>query len=193
MVQKFMPGSFRRLYPDTRVIIDCTELSVQSPTSLVLNSELFSHYKSRTTLKCLVGVTPAGAVSFVSSLYAGSISDKQITIEPGILDVLEAGDLVMADKGFLIQDLLSARQCALVIPNFLSNKQQFTAAEAEENKVIANLRVHVERANRRFKEFHLFDAAIPLNLVGSVNQLWTIACLITNFQGPLIVDNDCIL
>ncbi len=74
----------------------------------------------------------------------------------------------------------------------MSSKQQFTAAEAEENKVIANLRVHVERANQRFKEFHLFDSAIPLNLVGSVNQLWSVACLITNFQGPLIVNNDSV-
>lgn len=65
--------------------------------------------------------------------------------------------------------------------------------QVEENKVIANLRVHVERANHRFIEFYLFYAAIPLNLVGSVNQLWTVACLITNFQGLLIVDNDCIL
>jgi len=30
---------------------------------------------------------------------------------------------------------------------------------------VANLRVHVERANRRFKEYHLFDAPIPLSLL----------------------------
>lgn len=193
MVQKYMPGSFRQMYPNTRVIIDCTELAVQAPSSLVLNSELFSQYKSRTTLKCLIGVTPAGATSFVSALYAGSISDKQITKVSGFLDLLEPGDMVMADKGFVIQDLLADKQCQLVIPNFLSNNEQFTAAEAEQNKIIANLRVHVERANRRFKEFHLFDTAIPLTLVGTVNQLWTVACLLTNFQGPLIVDYDAVV
>jgi hypothetical protein len=110
----------------------------------------------------LVGVTPAGAVSFVSALYAGSISDKQITIESGLLDLLEAGDTVMADKGFLIQDLLSLRECSLVIPNFLSNKQQFTAAEAEENKVIANVRVHVERAKLLTEDSKNFIFSIQL-------------------------------
>lgn len=191
-VQKYMPSAFK-LYPNTRVIIDCTELAVQSPSSLVLNSELFSQYKSRTTLKCLIGVTPAGATSFVSALYAGSISDKQITKVSGLMDLLEAGDVVMADKGFLIQDLLDAKQCSLVIPHFLSSKEQFTAAEAEENKIIATLRVHVERANRRFEEYHLFDSPGSLNLVGTVNQLWTVACLLANFQGPLIVLNDAVM
>lgn len=188
-VDRFMPEAFRKLFPKTRVVIDCTEIAMQSPSSLVLRSEFYSSYKGRTTLKCLIGVTPAGAVSFVSSLYAGSISDKHITKVCGILDLLEPGDLVMSDKGFLIEDLLTERQCKLVMPNFLSAKGQFSADEAELNKIVANLRVHVERANRRFKEFHLFDSPLHLTLAGSINQLWTVACLLTNFQGPLIVNS----
>jgi hypothetical protein len=74
---------------------------------------------------------------------------------------------------------------------FLSHKGQFSAEEVKENKIIANLRVHIERANRRFKEFHLFDSALPLVLAGTANQLWTVACMLTNFQNPLILNNDC--
>jgi len=136
-----------------------------------------------------VCVTPAGAVSFVSSLYAGSISDKHITQVSGLLDLLESGDTVMADKGFLIADLLAQRGCKLVMPTFLSHKGQFSVDKANLNKIVANLRVHVERANRRFKEYHLFDSPISLTLAGSINQLWTVACLLTNFQGPLIVQS----
>ena len=95
----------------------------------------------------------------------------------------------MADKGFLIEDMLLDKQCSLVLPTFLAHKGQFSESEARHNKLISNLRVHVERANRRFKEFHLFDSPIPLTLAGTVNQLWAVACLLTNFQGPLIVDN----
>lgn len=190
-VQDYMPSSFRALYPNTRVVLDCTEVAVQAPSSLMLRSEFYSSYKSRTTLKCLIGVTPAGSVSFISSLYAGSISDKSITKASGILDLLESGDTVMVDKGFLIEDLLAERNCSLVIPNFLSHKGQFSAEEVKENKIIANLRVHIERANRRFKEFHLFDSALPLVLAGTANQLWTVACMLTNFQNPLILNNDC--
>ena len=103
------------------------------------------------------------------------------------LDLLDDGDQIMADKGFLIDDLLAEKTCSLVIPTFLAQKGQFTEAEAQCNTTVANLRVHIERAKRRYKEYHLFDAVIPLNLAGSVNQLWTLACLLANFQGPLLV------
>ena len=186
-IQKAMPSSFKARYPAVRVILDCTELKVQSPSSLVLNSQLYSHYKGTTTFKSLVGIAPSGVVTFVSSLYTGCISDKHITLVSEILDLLESGDQVMADKGFLIQDLLEKKGCSLVIPHFLKQKGQFSKVEIEENEKIANLRVHVERAIRRFKEFHIFDAAIPLNLAGSINQMWAVCCLLTNFQGPLLV------
>ena len=42
--------------------------------SLLLQSQLYSSYKRNTSLKGLVGITPYGAVSFVSSLYTGAIS-----------------------------------------------------------------------------------------------------------------------
>lgn len=76
------------------------EVKVQTPSSNIFNSETYSHYKSHTTFKSLVGITPHGAVSFVSSLYTGSISDKAITERSGILDLIEPGDQVKA--GFFL-------------------------------------------------------------------------------------------
>ena len=104
LIKDSMPECFKNIYPKTRVILDCTEIKVQRPSSKVLNSEFYSAYKSHTTLKCLVGIAPHGAVTFVSSLFQGSISDKEITRRSGILSLIEEGDEVMADKGFLIQD-----------------------------------------------------------------------------------------
>ena len=89
-INELMPDSFKELYPLTRVIIDCTEISVQTPSSLLLQSQLYSSYKSNTTLKGLIGIAPHGAITFVSSLYTGSISDKEMTRFSGILDLLEA-------------------------------------------------------------------------------------------------------
>ena len=57
----------------------------------------------------------------------------------------------------------------------------------KKTKTIASLRIHVERAIRRVKEYHFFDSDVPLSNLGSVNQLYSIACLLTNFQGPLIL------
>ena len=48
-IQELMPECFKNLYPRTRVIIDCTELRTQQPSSLVLNSKSYSHYKGTNT------------------------------------------------------------------------------------------------------------------------------------------------
>ena len=105
----------------------------------------------------------------VSSLYAGSISDKQITKVSGIFDLLESRDTVMVDKSFLIQDLLSEKNCSLVISHCLWHNAQFLGSETTQNKIIAHLRVHIEQANQWFKEFHLFNSPLPLILTGTAN------------------------
>ena len=114
---------------------------------------------------------------FVSRLYCISISDKSIRSQSGILDLIEHGDAVMADKGFLIEELLLARNASLIIPPFLGPKGQFLKEEVDKIHAIARLRIHIERAIRRVKEYHIFYSPIPLSLAGSINQIWTsVAC-----------------
>ena len=104
-IRELMPECFETLYPRTRVIIDCTEIRTQQPSSLVLNSQSFSHYKGTNTFKCLLGIAPHGAITFISSLYTGCMSDVEIAKLSGLLDLLEPGDDVMADKGFLFKNI----------------------------------------------------------------------------------------
>jgi len=189
VIDRLMPQAFKDTYPSTRVIIDCTEIKTQRPSSLVIGSQLYSNYKSTNTFKALVGIAPHGAITFVSSLYTGCMSDNEITKLSGLLDLLEAGDSVMADKGFTINELLNNKQASLNIPPFLRNSLnngQFSPQQVIETQTIASVRIHVERAIRRIKENHLFDSYLPLTLVGSINQLWTVACLLGNFRGPLL-------
>lgn len=185
-IQRLMPEEFKNLYPNTRVVIDCTEIRIQRPSSLVFNSQSFSNYKGANTFKCLLGVAPHGAITFISSLYTGCMSDVEITRLCGLLDLLEPGDDVMADKGFTIKKLLAERDVTLNIPHFLSSKRQFTVQEVEDIENIAKLRIHIERMNRRIKENHIFDTPIPISLCGSINQLWTVACILAQFKGPIV-------
>ena len=98
-----MPKSFRGRYKSTRVIISCTEVRCQMPSSLQLNWELFSAYKNHTTLKGLVGISPSGAVTFRSQLYTGSISYREIVRWSGFLNLpFDDKDSIMADKGFIV-------------------------------------------------------------------------------------------
>ncbi|XP_077094289.1 calpain-1 catalytic subunit [Siphateles boraxobius] len=110
-------------------------------------------YKSHCTLKGLIGIAPHGPVTFVSVLYAGSISDKQITRESGLLSLLKPGMAVMVDRGFLINDILP---CKVYRPAFLSGRPQMSASEVRETQAIARLRVHVERFIRRGQRAQVF-------------------------------------
>jgi len=69
IIDNTMPEAFKAQYSSTRVIIEMR-------SSLHLNGELFSSYKNHTTLKDLVGISPGGAITFVSQLYTGCISDR---------------------------------------------------------------------------------------------------------------------
>ena len=127
VVRATMPDSFKDRYSSTRVIIDCTEIRCQMPSSLLLNSKLFSSYKNHVTLKGLVGIAPSGAITFISQLYSGSISDREIVERSGFLKLqFDKGDTVMADKGFTIEDLLPLG-ANLNIPPFLGLYTQVTA------------------------------------------------------------------
>ena len=119
-IVEFMPAIFKAKYPFFVVIIDCTEIKMETPSALNNQSSYYSYYKSNTTvvfptrtfivtMKVLVGITPSGFCSFLSDLYTKSISDKEIIIQSGFPDKLSKEDGVMADKGLLIQDDSTAR------------------------------------------------------------------------------------
>ena len=116
-IQNTMPQAFRDSYPNTRVIIDCTELFIERPTSFRSQSATYSSYKNHNTAKGLIGISPAGYPSFISELHTGRSSDKQVTKDCGILNLLEPGDDLMADKGFDIEDEMP-QEVNLNIPPF---------------------------------------------------------------------------
>ena len=90
----------------------------------------------------------------MSSLYAGKTSDRKITKDCGILDLLEPNDQIMADQGFDIQDDLP-NNVTLNIPPFLDGKDQLSLDEELTTRKIASVRVHVERAIARIKSFRI--------------------------------------
>ena len=92
----------------------------------------------------------------------------------------------MADRGFTIQNLLKPLGASLNIPAFLQGREQLTMEEVTESQTIAAVRIRVEHAIQRVKKFRQIRNEIPLVLHGSINQIWTISCLLYNFMLPLI-------
>ena len=79
-------------------------------------SATFSSYKHHNTAKGLVGISPNGAITFVSDLYAGIFSDRNITKDSGIYDLLEPGNSIMVDRGFTLEDNLPEGISELTFP-----------------------------------------------------------------------------
>ena len=168
IVKKYMPETFKKDYPNTRIIIDATEFSIERPSSLLSQACTFSTYKNRNTVKVLIGVTPSGAISFVSQAYEGSISDCKLVEMCGLLEKLEPGDEIMADKGFTIHDLLILYGVRLNMSPFLQSNTQMAASDVFTTKKIARSRVHVERAIGRVKDYRILQGCLPASMWDSI-------------------------
>ena len=186
VLKLYMPDIFKSFYPDCVIIVDCTEFEMEKPSALNSQSACYSSYKSRTTMKALLGITPSGALCFVSELFPGSTSDKEITAQSGLLDKLQPYDQVMADKGFNCTDELASVGAELIRPAFLVKDTQFSKEETNHNKIVASLRVHVERLMERIKNWHIFDHRIPITLAPIASDMLFVVAGLSNFYPPLI-------
>ena len=79
-----MPEVFLEKYLTTRIIIDVTEFAIAKLVNPDVQSATWSSYKNRNTLKILVGCTPNGALSFLSDVIGGPVSDKELTRKSGL-------------------------------------------------------------------------------------------------------------
>ena len=188
LVRKNLPSQFKD-FPTTRIIIDCTEVFIEVPSSMKSQSQTRSDYKHHNTWKALVGISPVGCITFISKLWSGRVSDKEITLKSGVLSLLEDGDNIMADRGFDIRDIVPPG-VSLNIPPFKGTRAQLSAEETEETARIASMRIHVERAIGRVKNYHILDGVLPLSLYPVADQIFTECCLLTNFLPFLVNSND---
>ena len=84
----------------------------------------------------------------------------------GILANLSPGDIVMADRGFRIDEDVEFYQAKLVIHDFTRGKKQLHPLEVENTRKIANVRIHAERViGLVVRKFRVFDGEIPLEFI----------------------------
>ena len=187
IVELHKPACFKNKYKGTTVIIDATEIYIEKPSNPEAQQVTFSTYKNSNTLKALVGITPSGSVCFISDLYGGSISDKEITSKSGFINKLQRSDEVMADRGFNIQEMLASKGVRVNVPPFMNQSGQFTEQEMLATRRIATLRIHVERAIERIKNYHILDF-IPTTLCksGLIDMIFFVCAMLTNFMPPLV-------
>ncbi|CAG2212996.1 unnamed protein product [Mytilus edulis] len=114
-------------------------------------------YRSKIIKMCIIEVHVSG----------GNTSDRYITEHSGFLDLVSAGDEIMADRGFRIRDLLLERRAYLTMPPFTrkcswGKGKRLTAYEIRKTRKIANVRIYVEQAIQRMKKFKMLSQILLL-------------------------------
>ena len=119
----------------------------------------------RYLLKCqlLTEVSLQGSPTFVSEAYTGRCSDKKITNDCGILNLLESGDSVITDRGFDIEDGLPPG-VKLHIPPFLRGNSQLELSHELKTRRISSVGLHVERAIARIKNCRILQSTFKLTV-----------------------------
>lgn len=162
---------------------------------MLVAASTFSHYKHHQTIKYLICISSFGSIVFISKGYGGRCSDKYITENCGILDMIKEEDVIMADRGFLIQEQIIKRKAKFIIPSFKNGKQQLQPLEIERNREIASLRIHVERVigNLRSK-FLITSNRQPITTISKkideemyFDYTMKVACAILNLNPSIIV------
>ena len=184
-LRRNLPSSFKK-FKNCVCIIDCTEVFIERPFNLNARAQTFSNYKSRNTIKYLVGITPSGAVSFLSAGWGGRASDKEITLNSGFLDKVTFGDCVLADRGFLIEEELATRGAVLRIPAFTRGKAKMSAKDVDMSRQIAHVQIHVKRVIGQLKKIRILNSVIPLSQVDLADDIMIVISGIVNLSPSVV-------
>lgn len=65
-IKKTMPETFKRKFgTNVVIIIDCFEIFIEIPSTLVAKAQTWSYYKHSNTVKILIGITPQGLFKLI--------------------------------------------------------------------------------------------------------------------------------
>lgn len=168
------------------VMLDCTEIPIEKPKDANMQQVTWSNYKNTNTFKSLIGNDEAGSIIFISDIFVGGISDREIVKKSGILDKLQPGDSVLADRGFVISDLLEDKNVLLNLPPFLRNKTQFSEDEVRKTRRIASRRITVENVIGQAKKAKILTDRCKSHLWPIMNKIHYNCFSIANIRNPVV-------
>lgn len=73
------------------------------------------------------------------------------------------------------------------LPPFMDPSGQFDEVDMLKTRRIASLRIHVERAIERVKNYHILDF-VPISMCknGIIDMIFFVCCMLTNILIPLV-------
>lgn len=161
-----------------RTILDCTKMFVGNDPSTS------SSYNDHPTLKLLVGCDEMSEVNFISDAFAESISDRELIIKSGFLDIVNTGDAVLADKLFDVSDLLESKGVEINIPPHLKGKEHLAKFKMKKTRVTTNRKILIENINCRARKNKILITPMEKTLWPRANKIIYICFALVNFCTP---------
>ncbi len=126
-------------------------------------------------------------------LLWGSISDRQTVKDSGVFfDKLQAEDIILADKGFEISDVLQTEGAYNNIPLFKYGKQ-FSPEDILKTRAIAKKRIIIERVSGLAKKNKILTDVMPIHCWKLASKIAKICFFMLTFPFVLFVFRyDCV-
>jgi len=187
-LQDNMPAVFRSTFKGRPVVLtlDCLHWELESPSDSQAAKVTFSQYWNSSCGKVLIPLANLGGPLPPSAVHGGSITDPEITDAWKHLKDLPAGVYILADKGWVDYTTATSKHgIGIITPDKKrQGSDQFTADDSMWNQDVAHLRIHVERAIRRIREFRILNVRCPILRADLMSDIMTVCTLLTNFKAP---------
>ena len=138
-------------------------------------------------MKYLIGVTPQGSIAFISNGWGGRASDVHTTENSDLLSKLLPGDMILADRGFTIQESVGLYCAEVKLPPFTRGKKQLSRVEIDAARRLSRVRIHVERIIGLVRQkYTILQSTLPINLiacdedVSAVDKIVTVCSALCN-------------
>ena len=113
------------------------------------------------------------------------MSYRHIVQHDEFLSKLCPGDVIMADKGFTVEDLLPT-DMGLNMPPRVATKIQISQVEFFKTNSIASARIVVEMKMEQLKNYNILNSSLPTSEVHLSEQMIFICTSLTNLLPPLL-------
>lgn len=198
IVMATLPNSFKKDFKFCRGIFDCSEIYIEQPVRRKARAQTWSNYKRHNTVNFFINVTPRGLISFISKGYGGRISDKEITLQCGILNLVDPTDTYLADRGFQkeVQEAFAIKGAKVITPAFTHGKTQMSAKDVETSRKISNVRIHVERVIGLLKnKYQILKGPLPVIAVvrasdkdiATIDKILLICAALSNLSEGIVL------
>ena len=141
----------------------------------------------------MIGVCPQGVISFISKASVVATSYNYLRENCHILNRLLPCDMVLANRGFNINESVALHGAKQEIPAFTKGKSQLSPLEVEENQRLANVWIQVERVIGLVQQkYQILNGILPIetlysdNSTPQIGKIAIVCCALTNMCDSIV-------